>query len=57
MFIEPDSENVISADDQSQVDAIVSWGPTGALALAGTAVALVMAMWFAFYYFVFLSRI
>jgi hypothetical protein len=57
MFIEPDSKDSISADDQSLVDAIVARGPKGALALAGAAVGLVMLMWFSFYCFVFLSRI
>ena len=56
MISEPVSNSMHSADDQRQVDAIVSRGPAGALALAGTAVALVVAMWFAFYFFVFLPR-
>lgn len=56
MISEPVSKNMHSADDQHQVDAIVRRGPAGALALAGTAVALVVAMWFAFYFFVFLPR-
>jgi hypothetical protein len=57
MITEPASKDSISADDQIQVDAIVARGPKGALALAGAAVGLVMLMWFAFYCFVFLSRI
>ena len=35
---------------------VVAQGPGGALALAGIATACVVAMWFAFYLFVFLSR-
>jgi hypothetical protein len=43
-----------TADDR--VDRIVAAGPRGALALAGIATAIVIAMWFAFYLFVFLPR-
>ena len=39
-----------------QVDEIVRRGPCGALALAGTAVVIVAALWFAFYFLVFLPR-
>ncbi|CAN0625216.1 conserved protein of unknown function [Burkholderia multivorans] len=42
--------------DAERVDEIVRQGPRGALALAGTATALVVAMWFAFYFLVFLPR-
>ena len=43
-----------SADDR--VNRIIAAGPGGALALAGVATALVVAIWFAFYLFVFLPR-
>ena len=43
-----------TADDR--VNRIVAAGPGGALALAGIATACVVAMWFAFYLFVFLPR-
>ncbi|WP_321890220.1 hypothetical protein [Paraburkholderia bannensis] len=39
-----------------QVDEIVRQGPSGALALASIATAIVMAIWFAFYFLVFLPR-
>lgn len=39
-----------------RVDEIVRRGPSGALALAGIATAIVMALWFAFYFLVFLPR-
>lgn len=39
-----------------QVDEIVRRGPRGALALASIATAIVAAIWFAFYFFVFLPR-
>ena len=38
------------------VEEVVAQGPSGALALAGIATACVVAMWFAFYLFVFLPR-
>jgi hypothetical protein len=44
------------APTQSQIDGIVRSGPTGAIALAGTATAIVMAIYFAFYFLVFLPR-
>jgi hypothetical protein len=43
-----------TADDR--VNRIVAGGPGGALMLAGIATACVIAMWFAFYLFVFLPR-
>jgi hypothetical protein len=42
--------------EQGRIDALVSDGPAGALALAGVAVAIVVGMWFAFYFLVFLPR-
>ncbi|WP_322104213.1 hypothetical protein [Paraburkholderia sp. J41] len=39
-----------------QVDEIVRSGPSGALALASIATAIVAAIWFAFYFFVFVPR-
>jgi hypothetical protein len=39
-----------------RVDEIVRHGPGGALALAGIATAIVMIIWFAFYFLVFLPR-
>ena len=39
-----------------RVNRIVAGGPGGALVLAGIATACVVAMWFAFYLFVFLPR-
>jgi hypothetical protein len=40
----------------SDVDAIVERGPYGAIALAGIATFVVVAIWFAFYLFVFMPR-
>ena len=44
-----------TATDQELAD-VVARGPRGAVALAGIATACVVAMWFAFYLFVFLPR-
>ena len=38
------------------IETIVESGPQGAIALAGVATFLVVAMWFAFYLFVFSPR-
>ena len=42
--------------EAAQVDEIVSRGPAGAFAVAGIATAIVVAIYFAFYFFVFLPR-
>ncbi|WMY07818.1 hypothetical protein [Paraburkholderia phenoliruptrix] len=39
-----------------EVDRVVAAGPHGAVAVAGVATLIVMAIWFAFYFFVFLPR-
>jgi hypothetical protein len=44
----------LAVDDE--VETIVADGPKGAIVLAGIATACVVAMWFAFYLFVFLPR-
>ena len=44
------------ARDQARIDDIVEAGPSGAFAVAGIAVAIVIALWFAFYFFVYLPR-
>jgi hypothetical protein len=55
MITEPFND-ALAASEQTQVDAIVGRGPSGALAVAGVAVVLVLAMWVAFYVCVFLPR-
>ncbi|WP_020655980.1 hypothetical protein [Massilia niastensis] len=54
MILEPAESDASS--DQQRVDAIVAQGPSGAFAVAGLAVAIVMAIWLAFYVFVYLAR-
>jgi hypothetical protein len=41
---------------EAEIETIVESGPHGAIALAGVATFLVVAMWFAFYLFVFSPR-
>jgi hypothetical protein len=45
-----------SESEDAAVDVIVRSGPRGAILLAGIATAIVVALWFAFYLFVFLPR-
>jgi hypothetical protein len=42
--------------DQARVDDIVAGGPRGAIALCVLAVGVVLAVWLAFYLFIFLPR-
>ena len=42
--------------DQEMVEAVVARGPGGAFAVGGLAVAIVMAMWLAFYMLVYVAR-
>jgi hypothetical protein len=45
-----------TSTESEAVDTIVRSGPHGALAVAGIATAVVVALWFAFYLLVFLPR-
>jgi hypothetical protein len=49
-------ENVAPHGSQDDMQKIVAKGPRGALALAGLAVAALLAIWIAFFVFVFLPR-
>lgn len=51
----PPQDTDFAAEDQ-QVDDIVSRGPRGAFAVAGVATAIVVALYFAFYFVVYLPR-
>jgi hypothetical protein len=44
------------ARERVSIDDIVAGGPAGAFAVAGVAVGIVIALWFAFYFFVYLPR-
>jgi hypothetical protein len=50
------SELPAETNGDDRVSEIVAAGPYGALTLAGIAVACVVALWLAFYVFVFLAR-
>jgi len=45
-----------SPDDEYRVAEIVRAGPSGTIAVAGIATFIVFAIWFAFYFLVFLPR-
>ena len=50
---DPDPEREL---EDAAVDEIVSRGPSGAFAVAGVATAIVVALYFAFYFVVYLPR-
>ena len=54
MAAPPDTEDAKRMDDE--VDEIVRRGPSGAFAVAGIATAIVVAIYFAFYFLVYLPR-
>ncbi|MFD1556661.1 hypothetical protein ACFSHT_13675 [Paraburkholderia silviterrae] len=56
MINSPVSTDSGAEAEAERVDAIVSRGPYGALAVAGIATAIVIGLWFAFYFLVFLPR-
>jgi hypothetical protein len=49
-------ENVALIGTQEEVRRVVMMGPRGAMALAATTVAMLIAIWIAFFVFVFLPR-
>jgi hypothetical protein len=55
MIVSPDAPSSPEADD-ARIDEIVRSGPQGAVVVAGIATAIVIALWFAFYFVVFLPR-
>jgi hypothetical protein len=50
------AENVAFYGSQEELERIAAAGPRGALTLAGLAVAVVLAIWVAFFVLVFLPR-
>ena len=46
----------VSSADETAVNEIVSRGPAGTFAVAGIATAVVIALYFAFYFFAYLPR-
>jgi hypothetical protein len=49
-----DTPSAPPTDDE--VERVVAAGPHGAIAVAGVATVIVMAIWFAFYFLAFLPR-
>ena len=52
---DPPVDDTVTPDDAA-VDAILRSGPRGAVVLAGIGTAIVVAIWFAFYFLVFMPR-
>jgi hypothetical protein len=50
------SDKHVGEPGDDEVDAIVSRGPAGAFAIAGIATAIVVVLYFAFYFVVYLPR-
>ena len=46
----------VSSADEAAVNEIVGRGPAGTFAVAGIATAIVIALYFAFYFFAYLPR-
>ena len=56
-MINSPSTSTTGAESESRaVDAIVQSGPRGAIAVAGIATAIVVLIWFGFYWLVFMPR-
>jgi hypothetical protein len=55
MIVSQDAPPSTESED-AKVDKIVRSGPLGAVVVAGIATAIVIALWFAFYFMVFLPR-
>ncbi len=49
-------ENVAFHGNEDEVLAIAADGPRGAVLVAGISVAVLLAIWIAFYFFIFLPR-
>jgi hypothetical protein len=56
MIYEPTELDSNPAEAQRRVDAVVARGPRGAFAVAGLALAIVMAIWLVFFFGVFVAR-
>jgi hypothetical protein len=50
------SQTPAAGSEEAAVESIVRSGPGGAIAVAAISTAIVIALWFAFYLFVFLPR-
>jgi hypothetical protein len=55
-MINPPPPPAATSSESEAVEAVVRSGPHGAIAVAGIATAILVALWFAFYLLVFLPR-
>jgi len=55
-MLNSDPDDGVANREDPAVNAILRSGATGAIALAGIATAIVVALWFAFYFLVFVPR-
>jgi hypothetical protein len=55
MIVSEDTPSSPETED-ARIDEIVRSGPKGAVVVAGIATAIVIALWFTFYFLVFLPR-
>jgi hypothetical protein len=56
MITTPPAEPIDPADETAAIDRIVRSGPQGAIAVAGMSVVILLALWLAFYFLVFMPR-
>ena len=56
MIVSQDTPPAPSEAEDARIHEIVRSGPQGAVVVAGIATAIVIALWFAFYFLVFLPR-
>lgn len=56
MITTPPLEPIEPADETAAIDAIVRSGPQGAVVVAGISVVILLALWLAFYFLVFMPR-
>ncbi|HYP33446.1 MAG TPA: hypothetical protein VES00_16365 [Burkholderiaceae bacterium] len=56
MHDNPNDRPAAANDEDARVDEIVQRGPAGAFAVAGVATAIVVAIFFVFYFAVYLPR-
>ena len=54
--MEPNDTHSAAPPTDDEVERVVAAGPHGAIAVAGVATLIVMAIWFGFYFFAFLPR-
>ena len=56
MIVSQDAPSASPEAEDARIDEIVRSGPRGAVVVAGIATAIVIALWFAFYFLVFMPR-